>query len=230
MKSNHTPSQHCEPSTQQAPAGPLRWAIRRSMLLAAVMVCGATAPALAQTKAAPMTWATFANPASTVQGGNINGFSYSEKPGDVVTSPPSVVTGMLFVRGSFVAKNASAWSGLGVSVEHGTNQPVDASSYKTLSIRLSALHNSKLRLRLNGTDDKTKNNGCYPIFVQYVTPEERSYEIPLSKFASDSYCGANAVDVAKTLQRLSAIEVADTSDPARARSSQFTVASITLLP
>ena len=230
VKSNNTPSQPCEPSTQQALAGPLRLAIRRSLLLAAMMACGATTPALAQIKAAPMTWATFGNPVSTLQGGSINGFSYSEKPGDVIASPMSVVAGMLFVRGSFVAKNASAWSGLGVSVEHGTNKAIDVSNYKTLSIRLSALYSSKLRLRLNGTDDKTKSNGCYPIFVQYVTPEERSYEIPLSKFASDSYCGANAVDVAKMLQRLSAIEVAETSDPVRARNSQFTIASITLLP
>jgi hypothetical protein len=42
--------------------------------------------------------------------------------------------------------------------------------------------------------------------------------------------GGNAVDVAKTLQRLSAIEVTDTNDTTKARSSQFTVASITLLP
>jgi len=185
---------------------------------------------MAQTKAAPLNWATFSNATTTVQGGNVNGFSYSEKSGDVVASPLSVLGGMLFVRGNFVAKNASAWSGLGVSVEAGSNQPVDATSYKTLSIRLSALHASKLRLRLNGTDDKIKNTGCYPIFMQYVTTEERSYEIPLSKFASDSYCGANAVEVAKTLQRLSAIEVADTSDPVRARNAQFTIASITLLP
>jgi hypothetical protein len=204
--------------------------MRRSLLLAALLVCGAAGPATAQIKAVPLTWATFANPASTAQGGNINGFSYSEKPSDVVASPMSVVAGMLFVRGNFVAKNASAWSGLGVSVEAGNNQPIDASSYKTLSIRLSALNTSRLRLRLNGTDDKVKSSGCYPSFVQIVTPEERGYEIPLSKFASDGYCGVNAVDVAKTLQRLSAIEVADTSDPARARSSQFTVASITLLP
>lgn len=193
-------------------------------------MCCVSGPVIAQSKAAPLTWATFSNTSATVQGGNINGFSYSEKPGDVVASPFNVVAGMLFVRGTFVAKNASAWSGLGVSVEAGSNQPIDATSYKTLSIRLSALNASKLRLRLNGTDDKVKNSGCYPIFTQYVTPEERSYEIPLSKFMSDSYCGTNAVDIAKTLQRLSAIEVADTSDPVRARSAQFTVASIALLP
>lgn len=200
------------------------------MLLAALMAFCAAGSAGAQTKPVPMVWATFANPATTTQGGNINGFSYSEKPGDVGTSPLSVAAAMLFVRGNFVAKNASAWSGLGVSVEAGSNQPKDVSNYKTLSIRLSSLYTAKLRLRLSGTDDKIRSSGCYPSFVQSVTPEERNYEIPLSKFASDSYCGTNAVDVAKTLQRLSAIEVADTNDPIRARSSQFTVASITLLP
>ena len=97
------------------------------MLLAAVLVGGG--PALAQSKPAPITWATFGNPVITLQGGSINDFYYSEKPGDVTVSPMSVVAGMLFVRGSFVAKNASAWSGLGVTVEHGSGKPIVVSHY-----------------------------------------------------------------------------------------------------
>lgn len=200
--------------------------------LAALAVCGAIGVAHAQTKAAtaPHTWATFSTGNTSLQGGNVNGFSYSEKPGDVVAAPPSISGGSLFVRGNFVAKSASAWSGLGVSVEAGNNQPMDASAYRTLSIRLSSINATKLRLRLGGTDEKIRSSGCYPSFSQYVTSEERSYEIPLSRFVPDSYCGANAVDVAKTLQRLMAIEVTDTNDPIKARSAQFTVASIVLLP
>lgn len=186
--------------------------------------------AAAQTKLQPLVWATFENAATTAQGGNVNGFSYSEKPGDVITAPLNVITGMLFVRGSFVAKNASAWSGVGVSIEAANGQLVNATGYKTLSIRLSALNATKLRLRLSGAEEKTKSNGCYPVFTQFVNAEERKYEIPLSKFASEAYCGNNAVDLTKTLQNLSAIEVADTNDPVKARSAQFTVASITLLP
>jgi len=204
-----------------------QWTKAACAVVAGVLLCSLAA---AQTKLQPLVWATFENPATTAQGGNVNGFSYSEKPGDVVIAPLNVITGMLFVRGNFVAKNASAWSGVGVSIEAANGQLVNVSGYKTLSIRLSALNATKLRLRLNGPEEKTKSNGCYPIFTQFVNTEERKYEIPLSKFASEAYCGNNAVDLTKLLQNLSAIEVADTNDPVRARSAQFTVASITLLP
>ena len=218
-----------QPSARRSPQH-MRATYYRGMRWTVLLLCGLCSTAMAQPRAAPMTWATFSTPAKTVQGGNINGFSYSEKPGDVAVAPLNVVASMLFVRGNFVAKNSSAWSGLGVSIEPGSNQPVDASSYKTLSIRLSALNGTRLRLRLTGTDEKIKSSGCYPVFTEIVTSEERNYEIALNKFASEAYCGGNAVDVAKTLQRLAAIEVTDTNDTTKARSSQFTVASITLLP
>jgi len=181
--------------------------------------------------AAALTWATFGPAtATTAQGGFINTFSYSEKPGDVAMDALAITGDLLQVRGNFVAKGASAWAGLGVSVEAGNNQPMDASGYKTLRIRLAAPNGAMLRLRLNGTDVKVRDSGCFPSFTQVVTAKDTVYEIPFSRFAPEAYCGANGATVAKTLPRFAMVEVADTSDPVKTRSVQFSIGAITLLP
>jgi hypothetical protein len=181
--------------------------------------------------AAALTWATFGPAtATTAQGGFINTFSYSEKPGDVAMDALAITGDLLQVSGNFVAKGASAWAGLGVSVEAGNNQPMDASGYKTLRIRLAAPNGAKLRLRLNGTDVKVRDSGCFPSFTQVVTAKDTVYEIPFSRFAPEAYCGANGATVAKTLPRFAMVEVADTSDPVKTRRVQFSIGAITLLP
>ena len=193
------------------------------------------APAAATPAATPataeLTWATFGPAtATTAQGGFINTFSYSEKPGDVAMGALGITDDMLQVRGNFVAKSGSAWAGLGVSVEAGNNQPMDASGYKSLRIRLSAPNGGKLRLRLNGTDVKVRDSGCFPSFTQAVTAKDTVFVIPFSRFAPEAYCGANGATVAKTLPRLAMVEVADTSDPVKARASHFSIGAISLLP
>ena len=193
------------------------------------------APAAAASAATPataeLTWATFGPAtATTAQGGFINTFSYSEKPGDVAMGALGITDDMLQVRGNFVAKSGSAWAGLGVSVEAGNNQPMDASGYKSLRIRLSAPNGGKLRLRLNGTDVKVRDSGCFPSFTQAVTAKDTVFVIPFSRFAPEAYCGANGATVAKTLPRLAMVEVADTSDPVKARASHFSIGAISLLP
>lgn len=181
--------------------------------------------------AAALTWATFGpTTATTAQGGFINTFSYSEKPGDVAMDALGTKGDMLEVRGNFVAKGASAWAGLGVSVEAGNNQPMDASGYKTLRIRLAAPNGAKLRLRLLGTDVKVRDSGCYPGFSQVVSAQDTVYEIPLARFATEAYCGANGASVAQTLARFAMVEVADSSDPVKTRNVQFSIGAITLLP
>jgi len=191
----------------------------------------AAAVSTATPATAELTWATFGPAtATTAQGGFINTFSYSEKAGDVAMDPLSTTGDMLQVRGSFVARGASAWAGLGVSVEAGNNQPIDASGYKTLRIRLAAPNGAKLRLRLNGTDVKVRDSGCFPCFSQVVTAKDTVYEIPFSRFAPEDYCGANGATVAKTLPRFAMVEVADTSDPVNARASNFSIGAISLLP
>ena len=180
---------------------------------------------------AELAWATFGPAtATTGQGGFINTFSYSEKPGDVAMDALTITGDLLQVRGNFVAKGASAWGGLGVSVEAGNNQPMDASGYKTLRIRLAAPNGAKLRLRLNGTDTKVRDSGCFPSFTQAVTAKDTVYEIALSRFAPEAYCGANGATVAQTLPRFAMVEVADTSDPVKARASHFSIGAISLLP
>jgi len=194
----------------------------------------ATAAALAAA-ATPATselsWATVGPAtATTAQGGSINTFSYSEKPGDVAMDALVINGDMVQVRGNFVAKSGSAWAGMGVSIETGNNQPMDASGYKTLRIRLAAPNGAKLRLRLNGTDVKVRDSGCFPSFTQVVTAKDTLYEIPFSRFAPETYCGANGATVAKTLPRIATVEVADTSDPVKSRSVQFSIGAISLMP
>ena len=199
----------------------------------------ATAPAATAAALAPaatpataeLAWATFGPAtATTAQGGFINTFSYSEKPGDVAMDALAINGDMVQVRGNFVAKSGSAWAGLGVSIEAGNNQPMDASGYKTLRIRLAAPNGGKLRLRLNGTDIKVRDSGCFPSFTQTVTAKDTVYEIPFSRFAPEAYCGANGATVAKTLPRFAMVEVADTSDPVKSRASNFSIGAISLLP
>lgn len=192
----------------------------------------AKAPVTAAAPAtAALTWATFGPAtATTAQGGFINTFSYSEKPGDVAMDALAITGDLLQVSGNFVAKGASAWAGLGVSVEAGNNQPMDASGYKTLRIRLAAPNGAKLRLRLNSTDVKARDSGCFPSFTQVVNAKDTVYEIPFSRFAPEAYCGANGATVAKTLPRLAMVEVADTSDPVESRNVQFSIGAISLLP
>jgi hypothetical protein len=196
----------------------------------------ATAPAAASAPAATpataeLTWATFGPAtATTAQGGYINTFSYSEKPGDVAMDALAINGDMVQVRGNFVAKSGSAWAGLGVSIEAGNNQPMDATGYKTLRIRLAAPNGGKLRLRLNGTDIKVRDSGCFPSFTQVVTAKDTVYEIPFSRFAPEAYCGAKGATVSKTLPNFAMVEVADTSDPVKARASNFSIGAISLLP
>lgn len=190
----------------------------------------ASTPAATPATAA-LIWATFGPAtATTAQGGYINTFSYSEKPGDVAMDALAINGDMVQVRGNFVAKSGSAWAGLGVSIEAGNNQPMDATGYKTLRIRLAAPNGGKLRLRLNGTDIKVRDSGCFPSFTQVVTAKDTVYEIPFSRFAPEAYCGANGATVAKTLPRFAMVEVADTSDPVKARASNFSIGAISLLP
>ncbi len=192
---------------------------------------GASVAPTAAPAAAERTWATFgAATATTAQGGFINTFSYAEKAGDVLMDALTTKGDMLEVRGNFVAKGASAWAGLGVSIEAGNNQPIDASGYKTLRIRLAAPNGAKLRLRINGTDVKVRDSGCFPSFTQVVTAKDTVYEIPFSRFAPEAYCGANGATVAQTLPRFAMVEVADTSDPVKARASHFSIGAISLLP
>jgi hypothetical protein len=199
--------------------------------VAAVQTPPAPTAITATPATAELTWATFGPAtATTAQGGYINTFSYSEKPGVVAMDALAVNGDMVQVRGNFVAKGASAWGGMGVSIEAGNNQPIDASGYKALRIRLAAPNGGKLRLRLNGTDIKVRDSGCFPSFTQVVTAKDTVYEIPFSRFAPEAYCGANGATVAKTLPRFAMVEVADTSDPVKARASNFSIGAISLLP
>jgi hypothetical protein len=81
-----------------------------------------------------------------------------------------------------------------------------------------------------GSDKATRDNGCYPVVVQKVTPELRDYAIPLSSFAPETYCGAQGRSIAQTAPAVAAIEVSDPAISAAARQVDFQVGRIELRP
>jgi hypothetical protein len=173
--------------------------------------------------------ATFTGTSQSVQGGTISLVAYSERKGDASYSLMAVQDGELVVKGDFAANGISAWAGVGVSV-NAPGGSFDAMGYKTLRIRLSATASvNTLRVRLFGTDNKTLLNGCYPVVQLAVSAQTKAYEIPLSSFAPESFCGIDGVTAANTLKSLGGIEVVDAIRPFKARPVQFSVGGISLL-
>jgi hypothetical protein len=178
---------------------------------------------------AQIDFATFKTTEQTTQGGPISRVAYAERAGDASVSGLSIVDGDLLVKGQFLAAGRSAFAGVGV-LTSAASGPINASVYKVLRIRLSAAAGvSALRVRLVGTDAAAQLSGCYPVVQQAVTPQAQTYDIPLSRFAPESFCGNRGVSAAQTLQQLDAVEVVDAVSPARPRAVQFSVGTISLL-
>lgn len=186
-------------------------------------------PAAADVQAGQFNLATFTGTSQSVQGGTISLVAYSERKGDATFSLMAVQDGELVVKGEFAANGQSAWAGVGVSVS-AAGGSFDAAGYKTLRIRLSAAGPANtLRVRLLGTDNKTLLNGCYPVVQLAVSAQTKAYELPLSSFAPENFCGIDGVTAANTLKSLSGVEVVDAIRPFKARPVQFNVGSIALL-
>jgi hypothetical protein len=189
------------------------------------------APADGRAAAAPvqLDFATFKATEQSAQGGGISRVAYAERAGDAAVSALSVVDGDLVVKGQFLAAGRSAFAGVGVLTSSPSGSPLNTSSYRVLRIRLSAAAGvGALRVRLVGTDAAAQLSGCYPVVQQAVTPQAKIYEIALSRFASESYCGSRSVSAAQTLLQLDAIEVVDAASPVRPRAVQFSVGAISL--
>ena len=161
----------------------------------------------------PLDFAAFSGIEQTVQGGPIVRVAYAEVAGDASLSSVSVENGELLVNGRFTAKSNSRWAGVGVLIG-APSAAIDAGGFKALRIRLSAVPGvEKLRLRLTGSDEEAVQSGCYPIFVQAVTPQLTDYEIEFSRFAPERFCGARGVPLTVTVSRLSGVEVVDAAGP-----------------
>lgn len=186
-----------------------------------------TATATPASEAGALVFATMKADGRTDQGALLEGFAYSEKPGDASFGKISVDNGVARVTGLIWPQKGSTWGGIGFIVGTAQGKALDLSSYKTLSLQLAASAPGTLRIRVMGNEKATRDNGCYPVFVQPVTTELREYSIDLSRFASESYCGGNARTIAATSTAVGAVEVTDPKVAGK-RDIEFQVGRITL--
>lgn len=174
-------------------------------------------------------FATFSDIEKSSEGGSISRVVYAEKKGDASLAALSVLNGDLTVTGRFLAAGRSSFAGVGVMIDSASG-PSPAQGSRVLRIRLSAAAGvSALRVRLVGPDAAVRLSGCYPVVDQPVTPQATVYDIPLSRFVPQAYCGNRGVSSAQTLLRLDAIEVVDAISPVRVRPVQFSVGTISLV-
>jgi len=194
----------------------------------ALAACAGPAPAPSAGTDAPRALATPLADGRTAEGGYIDGFAYAEKPGDAVLGRIAVSGGVAHATGEIEPRRGSSWGGIGLttSVARGTHT-VDVSGSRALVLALSANGTGTLRVRLVGANTATRDSGCYPVTVVRVTPDLHDYALPLSSFAPEAYCGANAPGGAATAAALVAVEVADASvSPGRKRLVDFSVGAI----
>lgn len=208
--------------------------------------CSATAPVAAPVPAATPTTATAAATAptpvamlfasldksnsATIQGGALEAFAYSEKAGDAVLDKFAVGDGMARVTGSLGARNGSTWGGLALLVASGPGDKThNLSTQRALSIQLASATATELRVRILGNDKKVRDSGCYPVVIQKVTPEVKTYAIPLSSFAPESYCAAQGRTINDTAQAVGAVEVSDPKVSAAPRTVDFKLGRIEFL-
>lgn len=187
----------------------------------------APAPAAAATRTDPgaLPFATMKG-ALTEQGGTLDPFAYSEKPGDAQLGKLSVADGVAQVTGVIWPQKGSTWAGVALSVNAGAaGKTVDLSGYKSVTLQLAG-NLPSLRLRIMGTDKVVRDSGCYPIVMQPVTNELREYTIELNRFAPEGYCGGNARSIAATQPAVATVEVADAKVSGARRDVAFRVGRI----
>lgn len=171
------------------------------------------APAAAARPALPerVLFADFGkNPRASNQGADPYGFAYSERRGDAAVHSVAVEGTALRLRGFVGNVKGSQWAGVGFTLG-GTAamDVVDLSSYSRLRVRLASSTAKALRVRIASTDEKINNLGCYPLLMVNVTPVPTDYDLPMARFAPESYCGENARRIGETLKAVKLVEVAD---------------------
>lgn len=174
---------------------------------------------------------SFSSTTATAQGGAVDAFSYSEKPGDATLGNLSIASGAVRVTGKLGAEKGSTWGGIGlIAGTAAAEKTIDIAGKGSLRIKLASATASTLRVRIMGTDKATRDNGCYPVAVQKVSAELREYSIPLSSFAPEAYCAAMGRSMSAVAGAVAAIEVSDPTVPTKSRTVDFTVGSVELQP
>lgn len=190
----------------------------------------AVAPA-AVSPAAATPIVSFTSATTTAQGGSVDAFSYSEKPGDATLGNVTFANGAVRATGKLGAEKGSSWGGIGLIAGVAAGEKtVNIAGKTNLRIKLASATASTLRVRIMSTDKATRDNGCYPVAVQKVTAELREYSIPLATFAPEGYCAAMGRSIATVTGAVASIEVSDPSVPSKARVVDFTVGSVEVLP
>jgi len=171
----------------------------------------------------------FVSAAATRRGGTVTDTRYSEKPDDAAITAREFAAGVVTWTGQVGFGKGSQYAGVGFNVSIlPDGQTVSATSFKSVTFRLASPNNAVLRLRVSGSNEKVRNSGCYPVYVQATSKDLTEYTIPLSKFAPESWCAAQGVAIGATLPELFGFEVADTN--VKKAPTTFSVGSITLNP
>jgi len=192
---------------------------------------GGTRPADAAA-AAPRTVATPQSDGRTAEGGFIDGFFFSERPGDVTFNPVVLAGGTARVTGVIEPRHGSTWGGIAITTAFArNNRTIEVSTQRALLLTLSAANPSVLRVRLVGPNAAVRDSGCYPVTNVRVTPEPREYALPIAAFAPETYCPAGSPDGPAAAASLLAVEVADALvQPGRRRAVDFSVGTIRVTP
>jgi hypothetical protein len=204
--------------------------IALAVLLSFTACAGAPATPAKVADASPTLEAVeFASVDATQKGGRVFDTQYSEKPKDAEVLKKEFKNGVVSYTCMVGYSYGSAWAGVGLNVNMtAMASPIDARRFKSITIALASQATRTLRVRIIGADDKVRMNGCYPVFVQGVTDKLAQYTIPLTSFASESYCGNLGQNqaVPKTMGQLVGFEIADTT--IHNEPSKFSVGTIRL--
>jgi hypothetical protein len=189
-----------------------------------------TPPVVATTPAAALVleFARFTTTNQSVQGGAIVKTEYSEKAGDSQVTSLRTENGVVIVDYKLTKQAGSSYAGAGVGINAlAENKTISVEGYAALRLQVASSQATSLRIRISSNDQAIINAGCYPVFFLTVTPELKSYTIPLEKFAPLGYCAANARSIAQVIGSVFIVEVADEGIPnSGVRQGQIQVGTI----
>lgn len=198
--------------------------------LQAAATTAAPAPAEPAAKDGALVFAVPQPDGSTAQGGTHQAFAYSEKPDDAKLDKLAIANGVARVTGTIWPQKGSTWAGIGYAASAGAaGKTIDASALRSLRIQLASPTATHLRVRVMGTDQPTRDAGCYPVAVVAVSAELKEHAIPLASFQPEGYCGPRGKTIASTLPAIAAVEVTDPTVAGK-RAVDYQVGRIALTP
>ncbi len=170
----------------------------------------------------------FASAAATKFGAPLEDTKYSEQPNDASIDKKEFADGVVTYSGQVGLGKGSQWAGIGLWAPVFKDlKTMDATKYKSVTFKVASTAGA-LRLRLAGGDQAARSGGCYPVFMQEVTPTLTEYTIPLEKFKAEGWCGPKAISVPDTMKTFYGYEIADIS--VAKKPVTISVQSITLNP